>query len=178
MTRAGLPSRGAGRWLRPLAYAVALIAVQGLLSRLADGAGIPTPDLFLLTGAALAWRLPPTWALLGAYGVGLGQDLLGSGMVGLHASGVAGGALLVLLVRRYFADSGVVQATLTVLVAVVGEWLAFLILTYWLRSELVTVAMLTRTVPLVFLGTLLLFPLWERVVEWGVGPRPGPEDLT
>lgn len=176
MTRLGLPQRGAQRWLRPLGYAVALIFVQSLLSRLADAVGIPAPDLFLLTGAALAWRMPPTWALVAAYGVGLGQDLLGSGMLGLHAAGVAGGALLVLLVRRYFADSGIMQALLTVLAAVSGEWLAFMILTYWLRTELVTSGMLLHTVPLVFVGTLVLYFLWERVVEWGIGPRPGPEE--
>lgn len=176
MMRFGMPQRGAGRWLKPLGYGLLLIAAQGVLSRLADWAGVPAPDLFLLTGAALAWRLPPIYVLLAAYGVGLVQDVLGGGMLGLHAAGVSGGALMVLLVRRYFADSGVFQAMLTVLTAVVGEWLAFLFLTYWLRAELVTVDLLIHTVPLLFVGTLLVYAIWERVVEWGIGPRPGPEE--
>ncbi|MCD0167877.1 Rod shape-determining protein MreD, partial [Deinococcus sp. 12RED42] len=51
--------RGPLRWVKLLVYAALLIAAQGLLSRLSDAAGIPAPDLFLLTGAALVWRLPP-----------------------------------------------------------------------------------------------------------------------
>ena len=175
--RADLPRRGASRWFRPLVLAIALIALQGLLTRLTDAAGIPAPDLFLLTGAGLAWRMRPTWALVAAYGVGLGQDVLGGGTIGLHAAGLAGGALLVLLVRRYFANSGPVQGLLTVLMAVLGQWLAFLLITYWLRSELVTVELLTRTVPLVLLLTLLVSGLWERVLEWSIGPRPS-ENLS
>ncbi|GGM08884.1 Rod shape-determining protein MreD [Deinococcus aerophilus] len=172
-----LPQRGGpGRWLRAVVYAALLVAAQGLLSRLADAAGLPAPDLFLLTGAALAWRLNPAWALVAAYGVGLGQDLLGGGVLGLHAAGVAGGALLVLMIRRYFADSGIFQAVLTVLSAVAGQWLVFGFLTYWLRSDLVTVKLLQATVPLLFVGTLLVFPLWERVVGWGFGPRSGAEE--
>lgn len=176
--RASVARRGPGRWLRPLAYAAALIAAQGLLSRLCDAAGVPPPDLFLLTGAALGWRLRPDLALLAAYGVGLGQDLLGGGMIGLHAAGVATGALFVLVVRRTVANSGPIQAMLTVLAAVLGQWTAFLALTYWLRTDLVSAEVLTRTVPLVFVFTLALSGLWERVVGWGLGPRPGPEDLT
>ncbi|MFC6800753.1 hypothetical protein ACFQDE_02525 [Deinococcus caeni] len=51
--------RGPLRWVKLIVYAALLIAAQGLLSRLSDAAGIPAPDLFLLTGAALVWRLPP-----------------------------------------------------------------------------------------------------------------------
>lgn len=174
---ADLPRRGVRRWLGPVVVAALLIALQGLLTRLADAAGIPAPDLFLLTGAGLAWRLRPAWALVAAYGVGLGQDLLGGGMIGLHAAGVAGAALLVLLVRRYFANSGPVQGLLTVAMAVAGEWLVFLLLTYWLRSDLVTVELLSRTVPLVLLLTLLVSGPWERVIDWGIGPRPS-ENLS
>ncbi|PNY82555.1 Rod shape-determining protein MreD [Deinococcus koreensis] len=175
--RADLPRRGLSRWLGPLVLVVLLIALQGLLTRLADAAGLPAPDLFLLTGAGLAWRMRPAWALVAAYGVGLGQDVLGGGMIGLHAAGIAGGALLVLLVRRYFANSGPVQGLLTVVMAVVGQWLAFLLITYWLRSELVTVELLIRTVPPALLLTLLVSGPWERVLEWGIGPRPS-ENLS
>ncbi|MFC4425424.1 Rod shape-determining protein MreD [Deinococcus navajonensis] len=157
-------------------YALTLILVQGLLSRLFDPLGLPAPDLFLLTGAALAWRLAPLPALLAAYGVGLGQDLLGGGMLGLHAAGVAGGALLVLTVRRSFGDSGIFQALLTVLAATLGEWLVFLLLTYWMRSDLVTLTTLRGIVPVMFVGTLVISPLWEAVMGWGMGPRTGQEE--
>ncbi|GAA0520400.1 rod shape-determining protein MreD [Deinococcus depolymerans] len=168
--------RGPLRWVKLIVYAALLTAAQGILSRLSDAAGIPAPDLFLLTGAALVWRLPPPWAVLAAYGVGLGQDLLGSGTLGLHAAGVAGGALFTLLVRRYVADSGLFQSLLTVLMAVLGEWFTFLILNYWLRADLITADLLRTTVPLVFAGTLLLYPLWDRLVSWTFGSRSGPEE--
>ncbi|WP_245872713.1 Rod shape-determining protein MreD [Deinococcus planocerae] len=178
MTRLRLPALAVGTPGRPVLYvlyALILITVQGVLSRLLDGSPVPPPNLFLLTGVALVWRLRPAAALLGAYGVGLAQDVLGGGALGLHAAGVAGGVLLVLMVRRLVVDSGVIQAVVTVLAATAGQWLAFLFLTYWLRSDLVTTDTLVRTVPLAFLTTLLASPLWERVVNWALGPRAGSQ---
>ncbi|WP_229723475.1 rod shape-determining protein MreD [Deinococcus aerolatus] len=174
--RASLPRGGAARVVRAVLYAALLIATQGLLSRLADAAGVAAPDLFLLTAMALAWRLGPAPALAAAYGVGLGQDLLGGGVLGLHAAGLAGAVLLALLIRRYVADSGPLQVILSVVGAVVGEWLTFGLLAYWLRSDLITVRVLLTTVPGLLLGTLLAYPLWEWAVRWGMGPRPGPQE--
>lgn len=174
--RASLPQRGPARVFRAVVYAALLIAAQGLLSRLADSAGLAAPDLFLLTAVALAWRMAPAWALVAAYGVGLGQDLLGGGVLGLHAAGLAGAVLLVLLIRRYVADSGPLQVVLSVVGAVVGEWLTFGLLAYWLRSNLITVNLLLTTIPSLLIGTLLAYPLWEWAVRWGIGPRPGPQE--
>lgn len=174
--RASLPRRGSARVVRGVLYAALLVAAQGLLSRLADAAGLAAPDLFLLTAMALAWRLAPVPALAAAYGVGLGQDLLGGGVLGLHAAGLAGAVLFVLLIRRYIADSGPIQVLLSVAGAVVGQWLTFGLLAYWLRSDLITVGVLLNTVPSLLLGTLLAYPLWEWAVRWGMGPRPGPQE--
>ncbi|WP_245616392.1 Rod shape-determining protein MreD [Deinococcus radiopugnans] len=174
--RASLPQRGPARVFRAVVYAALLIAAQGLLSRLADSAGLAAPDLFLLTAVALAWRMAPAWALVAAYGVGLGQDLLGGGVLGLHAAGLAGAVLLVLLIRRYVADSGPLQVVLSVVGAVAGEWLTFGLLAYWLRSNLITVNLLLTTIPSLLIGTLLAYPLWEWAVRWGIGPRPGPQE--
>lgn len=174
--RASLPQRGPARVFRAVVYAALLIAAQGLLSRLADSAGLAAPDLFLLTAVALAWRMAPAWALVAAYGVGLSQDLLGGGVLGLHAAGLAGAVLLVLLIRRYVADSGPLQVVLSVVGAVVGEWLTFGLLAYWLRSNLITVNLLLTTIPSLLIGTLLAYPLWEWAVRWGIGPRPGPQE--
>lgn len=171
-----LPARGPGRWLRPVAYALVLVAAQGLLSRLADAVGWPAPDLFLLTGLALGLRAAPLPALLLAYGVGFGQDLLGGGALGLHAAGVAGGTLLVLLLRRFLSDSGVLLLPLAVLAALLGEWLTFVVLNYWLRAGLVTVDLLVRNVPLQLLLLLLVAPLWEAVANRGLGPRLGTQE--
>ncbi|MBB6017381.1 Rod shape-determining protein MreD [Deinococcus radiopugnans] len=174
--RASLPQRGPARVFRAVVYAALLIAAQGLLSRLADSAGLAAPDLFLLTAVALAWRMAPAWALVAAYGVGLSQDLLGGGVLGLHAAGLAGAVLLVLLIRRYVADSGPLQVVLSVVGAVAGEWLTFGLLAYWLRSNLITVNLLLTTIPSLLIGTLLAYPLWEWAVRWGIGPRPGPQE--
>ncbi|AIZ46369.1 Rod shape-determining protein MreD [Deinococcus radiopugnans] len=171
-----MPQRGPARVFRAVVYAALLIAAQGLLSRLADSAGLAAPDLFLLTAVALAWRMAPAWALVAAYGVGLGQDLLGGGVLGLHAAGLAGAVLLVLLIRRYVADSGPLQVVLSVVGAVAGEWLTFGLLAYWLRSNLITVNLLLTTIPSLLIGTLLAYPLWEWAVRWGIGPRPGPQE--
>ncbi|MDV6374653.1 rod shape-determining protein MreD [Deinococcus arenicola] len=170
------PPRGPARVFRAVVYAALLIAAQGALSRLADAWGVAAPDLFLLTAVALAWRLPPAQALLAAYGVGLGQDLLGGGVLGLHAAGLAGAALWVVIFRRSISDSGPLQNVVAVTGAVIGQWLTFGVLAYWLKSDLISVRLLAGTVPVLLLGTLLLSPLWDWAVRWGLGPRPGPQE--
>ncbi len=161
--------------LRALAYLLLLIGVQGALSRLLP-AQISPPDLFLLTGVALAHRLRPLAALLTAYGLGLVQDVLGHGLIGLHAAGLAAGVLLVLLLRTFLSGRGAVQLAVTVTAAVAGQWLAFLALTYWLRNGLVTVGTLQSVLPALLIATLIAAPLWERVSGWAFGPRPTPEE--
>ncbi len=168
--------RGSVRWARLVVYLLLLLLAQGLLARLSDAVGVPTPDLFLLTAVGLAARLSPVAALLAAYGLGFAQDVLGGGTLGLHAAGLAGAALLVVWARRYLSDAGLVQALLGVLLGVAGQWLVFLFLTYWLREPLVTPQMLAVTPPLVFVGTFLLFPLWERLLAWTFGPRVTVEE--
>lgn len=161
--------------VRVLAYALLLIGLQGALTRLLP-AQISPPDLFLLTGVALALRLRPLAALLSAYGVGLVQDVLGHGVLGLHAAGVAGGVLLVVLLRTYLTGRGAWQLVATVVAAVAGQWLTFLALTYWLRNGLVTVGTLYGVLPALLITTLLAAPLWERVSGWAFGPRANPEE--
>lgn len=157
--------------MRILLYLLLLIGLQGALARLLP-TGISSPDLFLLTAVALAFRLRPLPALLSAYGIGLVQDVLGQGLLGFHAAGVAGGVLLLLGVRKFLSDSGVLQTFVTVGVAILGQWLAFLILTYWLRSGIVTVSSLTTVLPVVLLTTFLCSPAVEKLATWAFGPRP------
>lgn len=167
--RTGSVTAIAPPWLLLLGYLLLLLVVQSLLSRLLDPLGVPPPDLFLLTGAAFAWRWRPIPALLSAYGVGLLQDVLGAGVLGFHAAGVAGGALLVLGVRRWLPNLGPVQLFISVLAAIAGQWVAFMILTYWLRSELVTFSALMQIVPMLFLTTLVAALLWEWIVRYAFG---------
>ena len=56
-------------------------------------------DLFLLLAIACALLAPAGRAPLAAWSIGLGQDLLSSGPVGVHAAGLALGALLVVRLR-------------------------------------------------------------------------------
>ena len=65
--RGGMALPAGPQWLMIVAYFVLLIIAQGFLSRLLEPIGIAPPDLFLLTGAALAWRWRPVGALLGAF---------------------------------------------------------------------------------------------------------------
>ena len=72
--------------MRFVLYFVFLIALQGGLSALIPQ-NLGGPNLFLLTAVALALRLHPVPSLLVAYAIGLGQDVLGHGYLGLHAAG-------------------------------------------------------------------------------------------
>ena len=166
----------ANRVLRAVLYFVLLIGLQGALSSLLTRVGVTPPDLFLLTGVAFALRLRSLPALLAGYGVGLLQDVLGHGLLGLHAAGVAGGVLVLVGLRRFITDSGVFQSILTVISAILGQWAAFLILTYWLRGGLVTVDALIHVLPWQAGLTLLVYPAWARVMTWGLGPRPSAEE--
>lgn len=159
-------------WLMILAYFVLLIIVQGFLGRLLEPLGIAPPDLFLLTGAALAWRWRPVGALLGAYGVGLLQDVLGAGVMGLHAIGLAGAALLVLAVRRWLPGEGWRRLVLTVAAALVGQWLTFMLMTYVTRTSLFTLDTFLKMVPMTFLTTFLFGWSWESVMTYLLG---GPQ---
>lgn len=172
--RGGMALPAGPQWLMIVAYFVLLIIAQGFLSRLLEPIGIAPPDLFLLTGAALAWRWRPVGALLGAFAVGLLQDILGAGVLGLHASGLAGGALLVLAVRRWLPGGGWRRLALTVAAALAGQWLTFTILTYVLRTNLVTVPTLLRVVPMTFLTTFLIGWSWESLMTYLLGrPQEG-----
>jgi rod shape-determining protein MreD len=166
----------AGRTLWALLYFLLLIGLQGALSSLLGRLGVTPPNLFLLTGIALALRMRALPALLAGYGVGLLQDVLGHGLIGLHAAGVAGGVLVIVGLRRSITDSGVFQSILTVASAILGQWAAFLVLTYWLRGGLVSVEALAHVLPWEAGLTLLAYPLWSRVMALGLGPRPSAEE--
>ncbi|ADV68011.1 hypothetical protein [Deinococcus maricopensis] len=161
--------------MRPLLFLLLLVGLQGALSALLP-AQLTPPDLFLLTAVAVALRWRPGWALLGAYGLGLVQDALGHGLLGLHAAGAAGGVLLVLGLRKFLSDRGLLQTLVTVVTAVVGQWATFLVLTYWLRGGLVTQDALVQVLPVQLAFTLLVAPTWARLSGWAFGRQPSPEE--
>ena len=87
----------------------------------------------------------------------------------------AGGVLLVLGLRKFVEAPGVAQTVVVVTTAVAGQWLTFLILTYWLRAGLVTVGTLGSVLPSVLILSVLSAPLLERLATWAFGPRAGVE---
>lgn len=156
-------------WAGFLLYALLLLAAQSLLSSALAPLHVPAPDLFVLAAAALARRWRPGVALLGAYALGLLQDLAGAGSLGLHGAGLAGAALAVLALRaRRVPGAGLGggwQAGIAeVLCAFAGQWFTFGFLNFWLRANLFEpqglAGLLALLLPLL-LGTLMLAPLWE-----------------
>jgi rod shape-determining protein MreD len=104
------------------------------------------------------------------YGLGLLQDWLGHGYFGLHALGLAGAVLMFRSLDGFFNLAPRLREGLGVVLAVVGQWLSFLILTYWLRNNLVTVETLYTTFPLQMLFALLLYLPWRTLSSWFLGP--------
>ena len=129
----------------------------------------PAPDLFLIGVLTLLWRVPPWQLVLAAYGVGLLQDIVGSGYLGLHALGLAGGAMAALLVRSQLSRTSFFERSLAVLAAVGGKWLAVAPLLVWQSGSWYALrgALIVFPVEALFtlLFALLLLPWAEALME-------------
>ena len=112
-----------------LLYAL-LLALQGFLGALM--APLSPPDLFLLGVLTLLWRVPAAPLVAIGYGVGLLQDLVGYGALGVHALGLAGGTLLASFVRAQVSQAGVLERFLVLVAALLGKWLVLTALLFWL----------------------------------------------
>jgi len=118
--------------MRLLFFYLVLLVSQGLLSALF--APVPAPDLFLLAVLTLLWRIQPWQLVLVAYGVGMLHDLVGQGVLGMHAISHAAGVLLASFVRAQLTNSGVLERMLVVFIAVVGKWGAMTLMMMWLTG--------------------------------------------
>ncbi len=116
--------------MRLVLFYLVLLVSQGFLSALF--APIPAPDLFLLAALTLLWRIQPWQLVIVAYAIGMLQDLIGQGVLGMHALGLAGGALAATFVRAQLTNSGALERLLVVFVAVVGKWAVLTLLFGWL----------------------------------------------
>ncbi|HZX00574.1 MAG TPA: rod shape-determining protein MreD [Trueperaceae bacterium] len=116
--------------MRLVLFYLVLLVSQGFLSALF--APIPAPDLFLLAALTLLWRIQPWQLVLVAYAIGMLQDLIGQGVLGMHALGLAGAALAATFVRAQLTNSGALERLLVVFVAVVGKWVVLALLFGWL----------------------------------------------
>ncbi len=144
-----------------------LLVAQGVLAVLI--APFPAPDLFLVAMLTFLWRLP-AWQLVAlGYGIGLLQDIVGHGNLGVHALGLAGGALLASLVKSLVSQAGFAERLLTVLSALVGKWLVFLALLSWLRmpaNPVDAIDAALRVAPLEALFTVLLSVVVLPIAAW------------
>ena len=154
--------------IRRILFFMLLIALSSGIPQLLP-AGWAGPDLFLLTALVVALRYSAVTGVFAGYGLGLLEDLLGHGYFGLHALGLAGAVLMFHSLDGFFNLAPRLREGLGVVLAVVGQWLSFLILTYWLRNDLVTVQTLYTLFPLQMLFALLLYLPWKALsrVFWG-----------
>ncbi|MEX2541054.1 MAG: rod shape-determining protein MreD [Trueperaceae bacterium] len=143
--------------MRLFVFYLLLILGQGFLSALL--APLPAPDLFLLAMLTLVGRLAP-WQLVSAgYGIGLLQDLIGNGVLGVHAFALSGAAMAALVVTAQLSQVGFFERVLKLLAAVVGKWVAMAAMVVWLSGTFETLL----SVPLVAafdLGFTVIVGLW------------------
>lgn len=118
--------------MRVAAFYLMLLAGQGLLSALFGT--LPAPDLFLIMALALLGRLAPWQLVVAAYGIGLVQDVIGFGDLGLHAIALAGAALVASAVRAQLTGTGLLERVIVVLSAQAGKWVVAAALLTWLAG--------------------------------------------
>lgn len=153
--------------MRLAAFYLLLLAGQGFLS--AVSGTLPAPDLFLV--ALLTWmgRMPAWGLVIAGYGVGLVQDLVGFGPLGMHAIALAGAALTASALRAQLTGTGALERLLTVFAASVGKWLVAVALLVWLAERpaepltLVAVAV-TETIVTVAVAAAVL-PWSDRLLN-------------
>lgn len=119
--------------MRLVLFYLILIVAQGFLSSLL--APIPAPDLFLLAVLTLLWRVQPWQLVLVAYGVGLLQDVMGSGVLGAHAFALSAAALAGSMVRAQLSNAGTLERMLVVFVASIGKWVVMIGVVMWLSGS-------------------------------------------
>src|SRR6056297_1372154 len=143
--------------MRIAAFYLVLLATQGLLS--AAFGTLPAPDLFLIAMLTLLGRVVPWQLVLIAYGVGLLQDVIGFGVLGVHALSLAAAALTATVVRMQLSGSGLLERMVILLGAQAGKWIVAAALLLWLSGTPEDPAMLlavavTETVLTAALGLL------------------------
>lgn len=149
--------------MRRLLFYLSLVVAQGVLAVLI--APLPAPDLFLLGVMTLMARLSPWQLVAVAYGVGLVQDAMGHGVLGLHALGLAGAFLAASFVRAQLSQIGVYERLVLVAAALVGKWLVFALMLLWLNEAADLLAVALGVALPEFLLTLMLSPFVLQVAD-------------
>ncbi len=148
--------------MRLVFFYLVLVVAQGFLSALL--APVPAPDLFLIAVLTLLWRIQPWQLVLVAYGVGLLQDIMGSGVLGMHALALAAAALVASVVRAQLTQSGLFERMLVVLAAVAAKWVVVGALLAWLSGA---PEPLIRTVAVASIDAALTVAAGVVLLPWG-----------
>lgn len=150
----------------PWLLTLVLFLLQSLLTPLL--APYSPPDLLLVAALFGLGRFGLPQALLAAYGLGLVQDVAGSGIIGLHALGLAAGVFCGswAVQRESFLQGSLPNQLVTVGLALFGKWLAFgLLLIYLGQGQPLGSTLQTASLELLFtlLVTALLHPLLKML---------------
>jgi rod shape-determining protein MreD len=148
--------------VRLVLFYLLLVAGQGFLATVL--APVPAPDLFLIGVLTLLYRLPAWQLVLLGYGAGLLQDVMGHGALGVHALGLAGGALVAASVRAQLTQSGVIERSLAVVAAVAGKWAVIAVLLIWLTGG---TGALSAVAPLAAVDVTFTVVAATLVLPWG-----------
>lgn len=134
-------------------------------------APLPAPDLFLIAVLTLLPRMNAWQLVLAAYGIGLLQDLSGHGVVGMHALGLAGGALVASFVSTLLTQSGIMERILMLLAGLTGKWLVMAGMSVWLTGTWSTLGTLPATILFDSVFTLAL-GVWLLGLAERLQPSP------
>ncbi len=140
-----------------------LLCLQGFWDALL--APLPAPDFFLLGMVVLVWRLKPWQLVLVAYGMGLLQDIMGHGILGIHALGLGAAALGAIMVWLQLAQSGIFARTLIVIGALGAKWLVIIPLIIWQTGVLESSLEALRIAPIEIVFSLLASFI---IIPWGI----------
>ncbi|WP_114313369.1 rod shape-determining protein MreD [Thermus caldifontis] len=140
------------------------LALSGFLGALWPQ-GLMAPDLFLVLALLYARSLPYYLGLPWAFFLGLVQDLLGYGLLGLHAVGLLSASYAYYAASRRLAPGEAPGILFSFIWAFSAKWAGYFLVAYWLRLELP--AFLPRDL---LLEGLLTLPL--ALLAWRLLPPP------
>lgn len=143
--------------MRLFIFYLLIVLGQGFLSAVLSP--LPAPDLFLLAILTLMGRLAPWQLVAAAYGIGLFQDLIGNGVLGLHAFALAGAAMMATFVTAQLSQVGFFERLVRLAAAVVGKWLALTALVVWLSGTGQSIGSIA-TVAVFDAGFTMIVGLW------------------
>lgn len=153
--------------MKALAALFLTLFLSGLLGALWPS-GLMGPDLFLVLALGYARARPYYLGLPAAFLLGLLQDLLGFGLLGVHAIGLLGATYAFYAASRRLVAGESLGALFAFLWAFFAKWLGYFLVAYWLRLDLPPLAPLDLILEGLF---TLPFALWALRLA---GPRTQP----